>query len=172
MDSTAPSLQWRRMCPADLPVVLGISQEVHPAYPEDAAVFAERLDLYPAGCFVLAGQGGLHGYALSHPWRYGEPPKLNTLLATLPPAADTYYLHDIALAGTARGGGLGGQIVARMVAAARVAGLDNLSLVAVNGSVAFWQRQGFAVVRDEPIRLRVLSYDADASFMVRDVRGG
>jgi len=172
MDSSAPHLQWRLMDTSDLPAVLGISQEVHPAYPEDAAVFAERLALYPAGCFVLAGQGGLHGYAISHPWRFGEPPKLNTLLRALPTAADSYYLHDIALAGTARGGGLGGQIVARLVAVARAAGLETLSLVAVNGSVPFWQRQGFEVVRDEAIRIRVMSYDAESSFMVRDVRIG
>ena len=172
MDSSASHLQWRPMGTADLPAVLGISQEVHPAYPEDPAVFAERLALYPAGCFVLAGQGGLHGYALSHPWRFGEPPTLNTLLQALPEAPDTYYLHDIALADTARGGRLGSRIVARLVAVARAAGLETLSLVAVNGSVPFWRRQGFEVVRDEAIRLRVLSYDAQASFMARDARAG
>jgi GNAT superfamily N-acetyltransferase len=166
------SPQWRPMEVADLPAVLRVSQQVHPAYPEDAAVFAERQRLYSAGCFVLVVEGALHGYALSHPWRFGEPPLLNTLLRALPQVADTYYLHDIALAGTVRGGGLGGQIVTRLVAVALAAGVDNLSLVAVNGSVPFWQRQGFAMVQDEAIRARVLTYDAEASFMVRPLRQG
>lgn len=162
--------QWRLMMPADVPAVLEVSQRVHPAYPEDLAIFAERQRLYPAGCFVLADAAGLHGYALSHPWRFGQPPSLNTLLHALPQYADTYYLHDIALAESARGGGFGGQIVGRLIAVAEASGAGNLSLVAVNGSVPFWQRQGFAVVEDEAIRTRVLSYDGAASFMARPLR--
>jgi GNAT superfamily N-acetyltransferase len=161
---------WRFMTPADLPEVLRVSQAVHPAYPEDFAVFAERQRLYPAGCLVLAEGTALHGYALSHPWLFGQPPSLNTLLHALPQPADTYYLHDVALAESARGGGFGGQVVARLIAAAGASGAGNLSLVAVNGTVPFWQRQGFAIVEDEAIRARVLSYDDAASFMARPLR--
>ncbi len=45
---------WRRMTRSDLAKVERIGETVHPDYPEDAAVIAERLQLYPAGCFVLS----------------------------------------------------------------------------------------------------------------------
>ncbi len=50
---------WRAMTPGDLPAVLAIADVVHPDYPEDAAIFAERLALYPAGCRVLERDGAL-----------------------------------------------------------------------------------------------------------------
>ena len=44
-------------------------------------VFAERLRLWPAGCFVCAdGGGGIIGYAVSHPWRRDDAPALDALL--------------------------------------------------------------------------------------------
>jgi len=41
------------MTEADLPAALAIAEVVHPNYPEDPAVFTERLALYPRGCLVL-----------------------------------------------------------------------------------------------------------------------
>ncbi|MFJ5368420.1 GNAT family N-acetyltransferase, partial [Bosea sp. CER48] len=66
---------WRRMAPADLPAVMRIAAVVHPSYPEDEAVFAERLQLAAEGCHVLAGDGDeLLGYLVSHPWPLGTVP--------------------------------------------------------------------------------------------------
>ncbi|NEW95116.1 GNAT family N-acetyltransferase, partial [Rhodopseudomonas sp. BR0M22] len=48
----AKTATWRGMTPADLPAVDAIAAVVHAAYPEDAAVFAERLALHPDGCLV------------------------------------------------------------------------------------------------------------------------
>ena len=93
------------MTAADLPAVNAIAAQVHVAYPEDAAVFAERLTLHPAGCCVLDGGTGVAGYVISHPWRIAEPPALDTLLGALPAPASTYYIHDIALLPAARRGG-------------------------------------------------------------------
>ena len=39
---------------ADLPRVLAVADAVHPAFPEEAAVFEERLQLYPGGCLVFS----------------------------------------------------------------------------------------------------------------------
>ena len=65
-------MAWRRMAPADLPAVMEIAAVVHPDYPEDEAVFAERLRLAPSGCHVLADlAGALLGYLVSHPWPAG-----------------------------------------------------------------------------------------------------
>lgn len=162
------------MTPADLPHVLAVAGPVHPAYPEDEAVFSERLRLYPAGCWVCEAAGRVVGYGLSHPWRAGAPPALNVLLGELPARASTYYIHDIALLTEARGAGAGAAIVARLVDHARAAGFASVSLVAVSGTTAFWRRFGFRAMAesgkpDEALAAKLRSYDGAAEFMVREL---
>ena len=136
------------MLSRDLTAVQAISDAVHGRYSEYPAVYAERLSLYPAGCFVYSGDEGVSGYLLSHPWRLGAPPKLNALLGALPDAPDCYYLHDIALMPEARGSGAGAAAVERVVRIARDAGYSSIALVAINGADRFWAAQGFAYEGD------------------------
>lgn len=163
----ATSVPWRPMQSADLPAVGALAERIHPAYPEDAAVFAERLRLYPDGCHVLARNGALAAYVVSHPWR-GGPPALNSLLGELPLSPSTFYIHDLALAPETRGHGAASAIVTRLAAQARSAGLARMSLVAVNGSTDFWRRQGFEARHDPALAGKLASYGDDgACFMVR-----
>jgi ribosomal protein S18 acetylase RimI-like enzyme len=200
---------WRPMKTADLPALLAIADVVHPAYPEDAAVFEERLTLFPSGCWVLehhphlasplkgeghegegapslnalplkgGGWGGggtrqgdsLIGYILSHPWTYGAPPALNSLLGAIPMPPNTYYIHDIALLPQARGTGAANIVVAQLIDLAASLGLPNLSLVAVNDSVGFWQRHGFALTPIPALDAKLRSYDDAARFMTRAIGG-
>ncbi|MGO4715501.1 GNAT family N-acetyltransferase [Bradyrhizobium sp. 2TAF24] len=169
IDPTSPGTLWRPMAAADLPAVAAIAARVHPDYPENDAVFAERLRLYPAGCLVLAAGPELVAYVVSHPWHHLQPPALNSLLGALPAMSSTYYIHDVALLPQARGSGAGAAVVARLVAQARAEGLANLSLVAVNGSQVFWHRQGFAEVEMPALRQKLASYDAAARLMERRI---
>jgi ribosomal protein S18 acetylase RimI-like enzyme len=163
---TALPPHWRPMTAADLPSITAIAAQVHLAYPEDASVFAERLRLHPDGCFALQADSGVAGYVISHPWTYAAPPALNALLGNLPSPASTYYLHDIALLPEARRGGAASAILATLTRhAAAIA--DNVSLVAVAGTVQFWQRQGFAAVADPALDAKLKSYDGEACYMLR-----
>jgi GNAT superfamily N-acetyltransferase len=155
------------MSPDDLPRVALLAAQVHAAYPEDAAVFAERLRLYPAGCHVHEAGGRLVGYVLSHPWHDRSAPRLNSLLGALPASPMTYYIHDLALLPEARGTGAGSAIVAALVAQARAAGLPSASLVAVHGSAEFWERHGFHEITDPALAEKLRSYDESARFMMR-----
>ena len=194
------------MTPADLPALLGIADVVHPTYPEDRAVFEERLVLFPAGCLVLERHpllaspiegeghdgeaapskalpldggglgegeipriGRLIGYILSHPWTYAAPPALNSLLGALPNPPTTYYIHDIALLPEARGTGAANMVVRQLIALAEYLRLPNLSLVAVNNSVAFWRRHGFVLTPVASLDAKLRSYDEEARFMVRAI---
>ncbi|WP_246741440.1 GNAT family N-acetyltransferase [Bradyrhizobium aeschynomenes] len=160
-------LTWRAMTPGDLAAVDAIALRLHPSYPEDREVFAERLRLHPGGCGVLAAQGDeIAGYVISHPWHLGEPPALNVVLGQLPSPATTYYIHDLALLPEARGTGAAGRIVAQLRLHARELGLPSLSLVAVNRSVPFWEKQGFAIAPGDG---DVSSYGGDARLMIRGV---
>ncbi|MDQ2079170.1 GNAT family N-acetyltransferase [Xanthobacteraceae bacterium Astr-EGSB] len=159
---------WRAMSAADLAAVRSIADMVHTAHPERPAVFAERLRLHPAGCFVLAGAGGaVEGYALSHPWD-GPPPALDTLLETLPAVPSTFYIHDIALLPAARGRHAAADIMARLAEHARREGLPSLSLIAVGGTAVVWARLGFCPHEDTHAA-KLASYGAGAVQMMRAV---
>ena len=166
------SVLWRPMTTADLPAVLAVAAVVHPDYPEDEAVFSERLRLFPDGCLVLAGDGGLCGYVVSHPWCRSAPPALDSLLGGLPAQAGCFYIHDLALLPAARGSGAGGMIVASLVEIAARVGLPCLSLVAIDGSSGFWRRQGFRERHDPALAAKLASYDDAARYMERDLDPG
>lgn len=67
---------WRPMAVADLGAVNAVADVVHVNYPEDPAVFANRLALFPAGCWMAEEDGAVLGYCIAHPGMVGEPPQL------------------------------------------------------------------------------------------------
>lgn len=162
---TSPG-EWRPMVPCDLDGVVAVARIAFPDHFEDYACFAERLTLYPQGCFVLdAGQ--VAGYLIAYPWRSGSAPPLNTVIGALPEGADVLYLHDLALHPDARGQGVTSLIVERLADRARADGWPAIALVAVNDATAFWERMGFRVVADPAMAAKLASYGADARSMVR-----
>jgi GNAT superfamily N-acetyltransferase len=163
----AAPARWRPMTAGDLGAVSRIAAAVHPLFPEEDAVFAERLALAPAGCLVLEAPAGPVGYAIGHPWLRRDFPPLDTLIGALPAEAGAFYIHDVALLPQARGTGAAGAVARRLIGLAADLGLGELSLVAVNGSAPFWSRQGFADATDAGLRARLGGYGADALFMSR-----
>jgi ribosomal protein S18 acetylase RimI-like enzyme len=164
---TGADTMWRRMQEHDLSQVAVIAGIVHPDLPEDDAVFADRLRLYPQGCHVFAHDGAVAGYILSHPWHDGVPPALNQVLHTLPPAPSVYYIHDLALMPAARGSDAGPTIVRDLIAQARQAGFSSIALVAVSGSEQFWHRLGF---RPAGSLIDLASYGGGARYMTLPLR--
>ena len=167
-DAPLPA-RWRPMAESDLSDVASIADRVHPAFPEDPAIFAERHHLHPEGCWVLDRDDGPAGYLVSHPWRTGAVPALNALLGRLPPQPDLFYIHDLALLPAARGSGAPRPIVERIARHARDQGLAQMALVAVNGSIPFWRRFGFQV-QDGMVPAETLRhYEDSARLMTRSL---
>jgi ribosomal protein S18 acetylase RimI-like enzyme len=158
---------WRAMTAYDLPAVQGIADTVHVDFFESPEVIAERLRLYHNGCYLLEIGEKPAGYVLSHPWTYASLPPLNSLLQRLPAEPDTYYLHDLCLLPVARRVGAASKIVEALTKHARAEGYPTMTLVAVNGSIPFWQRHGFEVTQIDELYGKLLSYEAAASYMVR-----
>jgi hypothetical protein len=153
-------MSWRPMQPADLAAVEALAELLHPDHPEAPAIFAERLALAPVGCRVLARDGALLGYAVTHPWTGLAPPALDTLVGALPPSLAAWHIHDVALAPAARG-------VGHAAAVVRAVGVGwRTTLVALAEAVPYWTRQGF---RDAPCAdaAALASYGAGARFMAR-----
>lgn len=162
-------MPWRPMTPQDLGQVQVLADAIHADHPEDAEVLAERQRLYPQGCLVLVEAERVIGYAITHPWRLGEPPPLNTLLGALPGEATTYYIHDVALLPEARSKGYASQVAGMLVEHAKAAGFGNLSLVAVNHSRAFWESVGFRTTALQGLEAKLASYGPDSVLMMRDL---
>ena len=163
---------WRQMTSLDMPDVGAIADIVHPGFPEELPVLAEKQRLYPEGARLLEIGGRPSGYLFSHPWPARTIPPLNTLLRRLPAATPSYYLHDLALLPEARGSGAAPAIVSAIIRHALNAGFGELALCAVNRSRGFWERQGFAVRCVPDLRLKLNAYSRDARYMTRDVTDG
>ena len=134
---------WRKAASADLPAIDRIARAVHPLLPERPEVFAEKLQLFPAGCLVAWQGAEATGYALSHPWAPGAAPPLDRLLGKLPPEAACLFIHDVALLPAARGRGAGRSLLPRLDLVARRHGLRTMALVSVYGTTGFWEGLGF-----------------------------
>lgn len=160
-------MSWRGMTDFDLPAVNEIAAQVHPGFFEAPEVLAEKHHLYRNGTHILEVGTRVSGYVISHPWRRGSVPALNMLLGHLPEAADTYYIHDIALLPLARRIGAAADIVSALSKHAGAGGFKTMSLVAVNGSEGFWRRQGFAPVEMAELNDKLMSYAPDARYMVK-----
>ena len=162
-----PGVAWRAMTGYDLDDVVQIAGVVHPDFFESPDVLAERQQLYHFGSDLLEVNERPAGYVLSHPWSLGELPRLNSLLGGLPENADTYYIHDLALLPVARRIGAATYITNALAKHARAHGFPTMSLVAVNGSLGFWQRHEFEEADIPELFPKLLSYEPEARLMVR-----
>lgn len=159
---------WRAMRDADIDGVVAVARLAFPDHFEARACFAERLALFPQGCFALAHGDAVRGYLIAYPWPAGAIPPLDSLLGGLPEARGSVYLHDLALHPAMRGQGHARPVVEHLAQAARTWGATTLALVSVNDSVAFWQGMGFApVAGDAAMARKLASYGGDSTYMVR-----
>ena len=157
--------EWQAMQPADLPEVAALSERIHPELPEDYAVQAKRLALWPRGCKILRQDGKIMGYAFSHPIIAGNPPPLNAVPEEIDPRADEYYLHDVVVDPALRGRGLASQAIDLLLAEAQA--FETAALVSVYGTAPFWERFGFTPVVIEDMAWKLAPYGEGAVFMRR-----
>jgi len=162
-----PGVAWRSLTGYDMPAVEKIAATVHPDFFESLEVLAERQRLYFHGTYLLEVNERPAGYVLSHPWRFGDLPALNSLLGDLPAGADTFYIHDLALLPVARRIGAASFITEALAKHARAHGYPTMSLVAVNASQGFWERHDFAVEDRPDLTQKLATYEDSARLMVR-----
>ena len=167
------SAGWRAMGSVDLDTVMRIADVVHPDYPEERSVFAERLALFPDGCRMALSDGTAVGYIVLHPGVIGVPPPLDSPLGGLPDAPDCLYLHDVALLPEARGLGLAASAVQQMETLAAERGFRWLALTSTPKARAYWDRQGFTPHDGGPaLAAKLASYGGGMTYMIRAVPEG
>ena len=165
------TFSWRQMTEADLDAVERIAGIVHPGLFERREVLAEKQRLYPLGAWLCERDGEALGYFFTHPWQVNAIPELDAMLGTIPSDAGTYYFHDLAVLPEAKGSGAARAAVEVALAHAASSGFATASLVAVNGSQPFWQRQGFALVDVPHLAEKLGAYEPGARYMTRGVTG-
>ena len=128
--------------------ILSIQAQVYTEVePEKLAVLRAKWQHSPATCFVFKQDNVLAAYLLAHTWAYEAPPKLDALLPE-DSHGSTVFIHDLAVARDFAGMGIGCKLVVHLTETALALGYRRMSLVAVQGSSAFWQKMGFTEVAD------------------------
>ena len=142
-------ITFRHLTPDDLPEVHWLEAEAYePALHESDEAFLRLIALYPEGAFGFFDGASLCAYAFGLPLPSGAVLALQAPLAALPPHADMFYIHDVAVAGPYRGRGLAVQLVTKLLALARERGFRTSELVSVQGSAPFWGQFGFERVSE------------------------
>ena len=158
---------------ADLDAVLAIQLACYGAgFVEDGALIARRLAAAPHTGWVVEHEGGVRAYLAGYPSMAG---KLTPLHGEFEVAAqaDSLYLHDLAVHPDASGLKLGPLLVRHAWAHALEAGLRHSTLVSVQASVGFWERQGYAATEPDGAgqQARLATYPGESVYMIRRLPG-
>ena len=159
----------RPMHPEDLPEVVRIQALCYSQIvPESPESLTDKQRLSPDTCLVACTGAGLLAYLLTLPWCAASPPLLDARLDALPAQPDCLYMHDLAVDPTARGSGAGRLLVEQVLMQAQQQGLQQVCLIAIQGSQPYWQRYGFApVTPDARLAHKLASYGEDVCYMQR-----
>lgn len=142
MNDVSLPLTLRAMTADDLAGVLAVQRECYPPSMNEAATtILSRLAAAPDFAWV-AERDGVCAYLVGYPSLLGKVTALGGEFV-VPGAPDCLYLHDLAVAPRALGRGVAGALLGLARDAARAAGFSQAALVSVQGSLAFWQKQGF-----------------------------
>lgn len=152
---------------ADLPAVVALAEEIHPQFPEDPTVFAEKQRLFEPFCFSLEFERAIAGYCIAHPWMREKVPVLNRLLGAAPQSPDCLFIHDVAVAPAARGKGATVALMESLTAVAQSCGLNTITLVALYGANQMWGRLGFHAAAIEKNEIK--SYGPSAIYMQKSL---
>lgn len=159
----------RAMHADDLDAVLAIQLACYGAgFVEDGALIARRLAAAPETGWVAGQDGEVRAYLAAYPSIAG---KLTALHGEFEVAskADALYLHDLAVHPAASGLGLGPRLVRHAWEHAVQAGWRQSTLVSVQASVGFWERQGYAAMQPaDPVQqARLATYPGRSIYMAR-----
>jgi GNAT superfamily N-acetyltransferase len=157
---------WRPAAASDLIEMRRIAEQIHPDLHERPEVFAERLRLFPEGCFVLVRDQQVLGYGLCHPWFLHNIPPLDQLLGSIPRSPECLLIHDVAVLPQARGRRAASRLIEITANLSRRLGIPYMALVSVYDTRVLWARLGFEVVADSTLVDKLKSYGQAARYMI------
>lgn len=133
--------------------------------PESDASFISKIQQSPNTCWGIFYEQQLKAYLISLPWIAGTPIKLNQEDAHCK-HPNCLYLHDLAVLPEMRGTGAAKTLLQHFFNALNESTFDCAALVAIQGSVPYWKKQGFTVVSgNNELKEKLKSYGTDADYM-------
>ena len=161
----------RPLAQSDLPALLAVQLACYgEGFIESGEVFARRLGS-PANCSLVLEQAGVVcAYLAAYRSARGKVTALHgDFDAVAQP--DTLYLHDMAVLPAHAGQGLARALLEPLWRQARSGGLGHTALVSVQGSRAYWERQGYSVqpLDDATQQARLADYGPGAVYMARSL---
>ena len=158
------------LAPQHLPGLLAVQEACYGAgLVESAEVFTRRLTS-PANCsLVLEYAGQVVAYLAAYASVRHKVTHLQGDFEVAPGRPDTLYLHDMAVLPQCAGRGLARALLQPLWSQAAAQGLRYTALVSVQGSQAYWERQGYAVqaLADAAQSACLASYGTGAVYMLR-----
>lgn len=120
-------------------------------------------------CITAVVGNEIAGYFFSVPTDFYEPPVFNSTQHILNSTPDCLYLHDLSVDPKFRGMGIGSLLLERLHEKAKEKSLNKLSLIAIDGLVPYWSKNGFSVVTVIPQKLSdcLQSYGKSCTYMLR-----
>jgi ribosomal protein S18 acetylase RimI-like enzyme len=166
-----PKLQLRPLRADDVDALLRIQAQCYGAdFGEPREVFLQRLQS-PLHCSWAAVQAStMVGYLAAYWSRPGAITPLHGGFASYADAT-VLYLHDMAVSPAVAGQGVARALLQAARTLARERGIRHTALVSVQGSQAYWERQGYAAVAvvDAAQQQHLASYGGGATYMVGKV---
>lgn len=153
----------------DVPSIVALQLLCYGAdFHEKAEAFANKITQPDNLCWVAEDRGGrVVAYVMSVRATSTYFPCLNMQDYRQPQQGDTLYLHDMAIAPSARGRGIKHQLLNQLLQQAQSLHLQQALLVAVQGAQPVWEKQGFQVVDAAALDLQKVleSYGDEAVLM-------
>ncbi|MDF1836029.1 MAG: GNAT family N-acetyltransferase [Alteraurantiacibacter sp. bin_em_oilr2.035] len=158
----------RPMTLDDLNDAQALQRDAYPSFlVEDALAFSSRITHENSYCLVAIYREKLLAYLLAHAWRSNSPPALDEVLGPVA-KKEVLFIHDLAVAPTERGSGIGRRLFTQAMQRAVRGGLRRAQLIAVSGAAPYWKRLGFAEIQaSSELASRVAKYGRDACIMER-----
>lgn len=142
-----PAWAIRPLTAGDVERLLHIQTVTYgPGLQEDRDVFARRLTCAHHCSVGAVGQHDdrLLAYLVAYWAAFGHVTPLNGDFDAPPEHGRVLYIHDIAVLPDLAGQGVAQRLIGHLLAQARLQHVRQAALVAVQGSMPFWRRQGFA----------------------------
>lgn len=168
MAAVVMMLNIRTATLSDLPCIARIQAACYKSeFLEHNIAFSSKLQQAAHTCWLACVDRQVVGYLISLPVTPATFPPLNATTFCLNPTATMLYLHDLAVHPDYRASGAGRQLIQHAKAQARQWGFKHLTLIAVQDSSSYWQKQGFELI--DPVSLdlqhKVASFGQDAFLM-------
>jgi GNAT superfamily N-acetyltransferase len=124
----------------DLPRIVDLANSYWGSmYFESLESFADKLNFYPAGCWVY-DNATVNGYLFSYPGLLDNYPKLNIIIDRRK-KSDCQFIHDIVLVPELRGQGIAQEILEKILTPT-----ETFVLIAADSDanrIKFWSKWGF-----------------------------